>query len=353
MNKKVIVPFLSSVIGLSVAGGLGGAFAWYQFSSQVTTSFIGTSVAEGGLLQIGYYDDDAHKVVWGRDLVKENAKIVPVTFGALKTRTSDNKANCLGDKAYGRPEAGRQGGNDYTSGWEVMSTGYYQYDIYLRALEADASAEGDASHDVAPGYKQVAKPVYLSDVHIEGVGETAQYSAGGKTISDAVRIHLDVEGATNPNRLISKAKIAEANKLPLFGELDLDGDGESDKFGGYDWDPNKGQTVIYGINGEYQTTIGATADDDGIVQHRDAQGDMPASTPEQRNAKTICFTKDGTDAWTVKITVTVWLEGWQLLNNNATDASKKGTIWNPILSGSNIPVRVGMTFDAGRNLGSL
>ena len=56
INKKIIVPFLSTVVGLSLAGGLGGAFAWYQFNSQVRTGFIGTSVADTGLIQIGYKD---------------------------------------------------------------------------------------------------------------------------------------------------------------------------------------------------------------------------------------------------------------------------------------------------------
>ena len=78
---------------------------------------------------------------------------------------------------------------------------------------------------------------------------------------------------------------------------------------------------------------------------------MPASTPTNPNAKAICHTKDGTDGYyEVKITVTVWLEGWQLLNNDATDASKQGTVWNPVLN-SGLQVRVGMTFDSGRNLG--
>ena len=71
INKKLFVPFLSSVIGLSIAGGLGGAFAWYQYSSQVTTSFIGSSVADTSILQIGHLEENQtthlDEMKWGRD----------------------------------------------------------------------------------------------------------------------------------------------------------------------------------------------------------------------------------------------------------------------------------------------
>ena len=333
INKKIIVPLFASVIGLSVAGGLGGAFAWYQFNSQVTASFVGTSIAEGGLLQIGYKDDQ-NKTQWGRDIIKNGSNFVPVTFGALQT------GDTLRAKPYGRPEAGVQRGNDYTKGWEVMSTGYYQFDIYLRALEADSSATGDPTHDVDPGYKLVTKPVYLSDIHIEGVNE-AKTTAGGKHISDAVRVHLDVEN--NTNRLISSAAVTD---MPLHGELDLDGDGESDTYGGYEWETDRDTVVNYGINTEFQTTTAAA----NLIQERDENGDMPESTPQNPNAKCIAYTKNGTDGYETKITVTVWLEGWQMLNNKADDPTKQGTVWNPILN-AGLDARIGLTFDAGRNLG--
>ena len=341
MNKKLIVPFLSSVIGLSVAGGLGGAFAWYQFNSQVTTSFVGTSVAEGGLLQIGHMEDTT--MVWGRDYAKPNIDLLPVTFGALGKRASDNKENSLKtSKPYGRPEAGKQAGNDYTKGWEVMESGYYQYDIYLRALEADASAPGVPAQGIAPGYKAVVKPVFLSDIVINAPTE-APTTDGGKHISDAVRVHLDVEGTTTPNRLISKTKI---ENMELYGELDLDGVGGLDTYTGYTWETPSTDPIIYGINGEKQTTAGIT----DVVQARDASGNMPDSPITNPNAKCICYTKDGTDGYTTKITVTVWLEGWQLLNNDPEDHTEQGKVWNPILN-AGLQIQVGMTFDAGRNLG--
>ena len=57
VNKKLIVPFLSSVIGLSIAGGLGGAFAWYQYNTQVSVSFVGSSVADSSVHMYDSFPD--------------------------------------------------------------------------------------------------------------------------------------------------------------------------------------------------------------------------------------------------------------------------------------------------------
>ena len=342
MNKKLVVPFLSTIIGLSIAGGLGGAFAWYQFNSEVTTSFIGTSVADGGLLQIGH-DDGSGGIDWGRDYVKPNTNLIPVTFGQLITKSG--KANCLNDNAFGRPEAGKQGNDGYAHGWDVIQegAGYYQYNVYFRALEADSSAAGDTDHDIAPGYKQVIKPVYLSDVHIEGVGEDTTNPAA-KTVSDAVRIHLDVDETGGVNRLIAKKEYKDENAVKLYGKLDLDGDGHNDVHGGYAWNDHEHE-IVYGIDGETQTTTKAS----DIIQTVDEYGNMPESTIDDRNAKAIFHTKVGVSGYeAVKVTVTVWLEGWHLLNVDATDSSKKSNIWNPALN-AGLNVRVGMTFATGKN----
>jgi hypothetical protein len=330
MNKKLVVPFLASVCGLSIAGGLGGAFAWYQFNSQVRTSFIGTSVAEAGILQIGYLNDQ-NQMVWGRDRIMPDVKMVPVTFGALGTDGS------LGQTAYGYPEAGKQLGNGYSTGWSAVENGkgFYQYDIYLRALKSDAASEGDPTQGIAPGYKLAAQDVYMSKLTLEDASHANPDD--GAYIANALRVHLNVNETGGKKVLISKQAITAANPLNLYGALDLDGDGQSDKYDVDNWESNYGTTCTYGINGQTQITKGIS----DIIQERDSDGMMPSTATE----KLICTTKTGAEM--TKITVTVWLEGWSLLKVNETSVGSN--IWNPHLN-SGMKVHVGMVFDAGRNI---
>ena len=134
VNKKIIVPVLSTVMGLSLIGGVSGAVAWYQFNSRVTTSFIGSSVADSGILQIGQMDGSTIK--WGRDVTETGStndnKLLPVTFGVTTESTQ-----ALPDEAYGYPEAGKP----LMSQWTKATKGkeYVQYDIYLQAQQADST----------------------------------------------------------------------------------------------------------------------------------------------------------------------------------------------------------------------
>jgi len=330
INKKIIVPFLSTVVGLSLAGGLGGAFAWYQFNSQVRTGFIGTSVADTGLIQIGY--EDGGDIVWGRERFLPDTNLKPVTFGQLGADKS------LGAKAYGYPEAGKQNGNDYTQGWQEIQPGqgYYQYDIYLRALKADANALGDPTNDINPGYKLVAQDVYLTEMTLEGVKGAADIDDA--LIADALRVHYAVnDGGANKKELISKTAITDAAPLNLYGELDLDADGNPDTYDVDNWDSRWGQHLTYGINGQTQVTKGIS----GVVETRQADGTIATSD------KVICKTK--TSGEMTKITITVWLEGWALLATDSSDLTAKSNIWNPN-ENAGVQVHVGMVFDVGRNI---
>jgi len=323
VNKKLIVPFLAAVIGLSVSGSIGGAFAWYQYNSQVTASFIGSSVADTSVLQIGYMG--SNDIVWGRDYVEPNSvgnahsPLIPVTFGEL---TAEGALPV--SKPYGYPEAGKQG---YVN-WATIENGegFSQFDVYLKATKADGSL--------------YELDVYLSEVVIEGAGEDST-DPTSKLVSDAVRIHLDVENGSK--FLISKNKVED---LDLFGELDLDGDGKLDKQGGYAWQQAvSNNTIVYGTSGQHQNTKGIS----DIVNGRGSDGLIPTD-----NAKRICktLTEDihGNPQY-IKITVTVWLEGWELLKNKVDTSSQtpvtKTSLWNPTYS-AGLDVRVGMTFDTGK-----
>ncbi len=358
MNKKLVVPFLATIIGLSVAGGLGGAFAWYQFNSEVRTGFIGSSVADTGLLQMGYNDGSWH---WGSSRYLPNSDLKPVTFGKMGTGNA-LPYDAGGDPlCYGYPEAGAQTGEDYTKGWKRMAVGdgYYQYEIYLRAIKANSAVTTrDEANDINAGYELSAQNVYISSVTLEDAN-----NSGNKTVSDALRVHVDVDGGKK--WLISKNEhsVTKATALDVHGYLDLDGDGHPDKYDADPWNTTfYNQDCKYGIWGDKQETTQAYDYTDnehpennitGIVQPRDTDGLMPASTdpaldPDGANPKCICKTKStGNMADMVKVTITVWLEGWEALKVDNT--TNKSVIWNPAMN-AGVNVNVGLVFDVGRNI---
>lgn len=333
INKKIIVPFLSTIVGLSVAGGLGGAFAWYQFNSQVRTGFIGSSVADTGVVEIGYDDPDhPGSIIWGSSRILTNetdptkhVQLIPVTFDQLNTDGT------LKSTAYGYPEAGKQIGEDYSKGWKVIENGhgYVQYDIYLRTLKADSTAAGDSSAQINPGYKLVSQDVYLSKITLEGA-DADQTTYDSRVIADALRVHYQVSGTLTQNHKNDLISNTAVTNMALSGPLDLDGIAGEDLYDVDPWDPLYGQTANYGIPGHKQTTHAASA----VIQ------DPDANTVDVD--KRICTTETG--ASMVKITITVWLEGWAALKVDGAGTTSQ--VWNPKIN-AGIDVHVGMVFDVG------
>lgn len=314
-NKKIAVPVLSTVMSLSLIGGVSGAVAWYQYNSRVSASFVGSSVANTSVLQIG--TDGQNGIEWGRDKVfgttANDNKLLPVTFGQMAAN------NVLPADAYHTPEAGA---GDYGAGWEHATAGveYVQFKMYLRAYASDATE--------ATGYKQVAKDVYLSEIVLEdAAGSTAD-------VSEALRVHIAVKNGSN--FLISENKVTNLN---LYGPLNLDMAEGDDTLGGYAWE-NEGHRddeLTYGHDQDVQNTLGIA----DIVQEADNNGYMP----ETANNKRICQTPTTGET---EITVTVWLEGWHKFGTgNAASA-----IWNPFeragTTDDPAAVHVGLRFDTGK-----
>ena len=352
-SKKIIIPFFSTVVGLSLAAGIGGAFAWYQYNSQATASFLGTSVADTGVLQVGWktmedtdHDSstpDVEVMHWGRDFVQTGAaaNLVPVTFGQM------GENNALPQKAYAYPEAGC--GSGYEGRWVEAKKGeqYAQFEIYLRALAPKEGAEGNSEKQIPAGYELVERNVFISDWVCKSL-------TNNKVADDALRIHLGT--VSQGNRLLAKKAYSAGSELNLYGPLDLDNSGEADKaiktafkdledYGTWDddGDPStpevnyqEGQTIIYGHQGDKQVTEAL----DDIKQIRDTTtGKMPESS-DPNFAKKI-LTTSSLDS--VKMTVTIWLEGWEYLQ---TAASAESQIWNPNYS-ADTDVQVGLQFDTG------
>lgn len=311
MNKKVIIPLFASAMGLSLLGGISGAVAWYQYNTRVTASYVGTSVAESGLLEIGKKVNDSFDYSQRDLFMATSGTLKAVTFG----ETAKNAA--LPGQAYYRPEAGVA---DMTK-WQqaTANTDYFQFDIYLKAEQFDNESNT---------MKQVAKDVYLSDLQIS-VAETSTKAEMAK----AVRVHLDVDNGSK--FLISNDAVTD---LPVYGGLDLDQEAGNDKVGGYQWVDGRTNEIVYGYpdagnEGKYQNTYGKSE----VVNARDNNNHLTADA-----SKKICTTSATAN---VKITVTVWIEGWAKLTTKANQAAADA-IWDPAY-GDDATVRVGMTFDVG------
>lgn len=363
-SKKIIIPFFSTVVGLSLAAGIGGAFAWYQYNSQATASFVGSSVADTGVLQIGWKTiddkgtvdtaDDEEVMHWGKDFAQTGpkAKLTPVTFGGLLTDDSDPqnvKTNVLPQQAYAYPEAGAAAGYNIGTntqpGWVAAEKGkqYAQFDVYFRALAPDQTSQGDENEQIKAGYSLVERNVYISDYICKSV-------ENNKVADEALRIHLDIEDGEN--RLLSKTAV---NNLPLSGGLDLDQNGENDKAVITAWrdlesygvdehgDPiyDEGDELVYGIDGQTQSTDGLNV----VKQARDENGKMPAQGAAGFNKKILTTSTQKP----IRVTITIWLEGWELLKTGVDSTSGedvKSNIWNPQYT-DETDVQVGLQFDSG------
>lgn len=266
LNKKVFIPVLSTALGLSVIGGITGAVAWYQYNSKVNTSFVGASVADTGVLQLGrmqpVFDDQGAEVdldgdgeqdeaiVWGREYTQPKSDhLIPVTFGAFEEKDvldengdpTGAKVNVLPSVAYSYPEAGC--GEGYTghqhtdalgrdcsiSGWKVAEKGvdYAEFEVYFRAVQTDSSASQTG------GYQQVVRDVFMSDYIFKSVVED-------KNAHDALRVYLEINDGVDGAFILANQEYKDGNdpqgaydpaldqRLPLFGPLNLDRSNETD-----------------------------------------------------------------------------------------------------------------------------
>lgn len=340
INKKVLIPLFATAMGLSVVGGVGGAVAWYQYNSRVTASYVGTSVVDTGVLQIATTSDNGQGGLaynWGRDYYKydENTKLTPVTFGGIES-------DALPGTAYTNPspEAGYQAGY---AGWEVAENGkqYTQFSLYFRSIVADASSAGDVNTTLKEGYKMVSRKVYLSD---QSIFECVQGNNQVKVADEALRVHVAVQNENDEvvsSKIIAKTEHPVSDKLKLWGPLDLDGNGSADTYHDdlFHHDAvvaagvNDGDEMVYGVKNDAQTTVAF----DDLVAARDGEKIAAADADK--------FVFETSESAPVKVTFTIWLEGWELFANTS-EATYAVNMWNPKYT-AETEVKVGLMFDTG------
>lgn len=335
ISKKVLIPVFASAMGLAVIGGVSGSVAWYQYNSKVTASYIGVSTADTGVLRIKEGSGS-----WTRAVDKgANNKLRPVTFD--KVSAESDKFDTT--KGWTTPEAGAGNaevlghgsyyeGKDYVpasgtsaeekgyAGWiQASSSDFAQFDLYFDAYQTNAE-ENDS------GYTHVARPVFLSNYILRSLDADGNVIST-KNAEDAIRIQFDV--LNDSNEITSQIITGkEASTTKLNGALDLDGSGTADKYHATPFNdvPNttgegaiNGTEIEYGLHGVNQTVTALSS---------------------YNSSSNALFSTSGDEAKPTHVRVSIWLEGWALLNS-ATRAE-----WNPFKV-AGCSVQVGLEFTTG------
>ena len=381
LNKnKIVVSALALAIGTSLVGSISGTVAWYQYSTRANVSFIGEAGGFSGNLQMRFVGDgdNAWKTrITFDDLNNKLAatgyaeKILPMTFGKM-----DRDGSLDGKKAYIQPIPGVAD----MAGWvEASKKNYAQFELELRYNERDGKKEGDSPANQKDD-KNVEKKVYLSklllqeDKNNSHLGKKDLSDALRVHISSTYK-EMDRTDAEHPvlgnaitdNKLISN----KGGAILTEGTLDIDGDGtddqgypDGDEFG-FDYlrdDDNKIiydaqtgeptrvglQDIVYGEGAQlsyaakstyvqadaenqylpYGKTAGQEVDApiypalagltnnklDNLEFDDDLDGDGEGSTPKVDKfiGKTI-----ESESEYLKVTITIWVEGWQQLQGSA------------------------------------
>ena len=301
LNKKLVVGALSTVMGLSVTGAISGTFAWYQYSTRATASLIGLNTADTGVLEVSADGTNFKRDLVAADLLdgRADSKITPVTFGMV------NNGEALPAQAYKRPDLSLNSEGAYPGSYAQVyeeadsDHDYIQYDVYVRARKVK---------NAAGGFENVEKDVYFTDIVLEDENHK---------IDSALRVHLAIDenndGNADKNFLFARSAV---NGLQLYGVLDLDNDDHPDIKGGYQWVEHREDLVYYGNEGDFQNAI--------AMSDLKADKESDKSIDPEHNVGKKLFTTSASNA--VKVTVTVWLEGW---DNTVAEHRKSVSMVSP------------------------
>lgn len=289
INKKLIVSSLASAMGLSIVGAITGTVAWYQYSTRSTLAMIGVSAKTAANLKIKINDAN-YTMDYKSDLlvadinayladsnVNKNNKLSPVTSGAQEKNAALN-----GLKAHPVYKV-----------FDDANWGAADEEAYL-VLPLKLKWEGvNEGEEVAAGTGR-NKKVWVNNALFQADASTV---ATKGDLSKAIRVHLATSSA---KMLLSK----EGADTATTGLLDLNRDGVMDDenitWKDFDTDPSYTGTP-YGTADSKQTAY-KVADVKPTV---DGSGNPSAGT--------VLGTCDNNGE--LEVTVTIWLEGWQKLDN--------------------------------------
>ena len=308
MPKSLVIASLTTLVGASLAGTITSTLAWFQYATTAQVAYTGTTSHCSKLLKIS--SDGGNN--WVSDVVLSDSTFAPITTG------EQVKDEALPEHFYAQPDKG-QGAY---SNWSYASADTYaQYDILVKV------------NDVSDTSSQLQNDVYLTDVTIMDANNNLD-------LSNAVRVHVATTYGSNQHKYFLFAKSVE--QTAVGGYLDVDSDGAYDTYG-YEWDNSR---IIYGKvtddgNGGFTPALQTSylPSNSSIIASQTSNGDINTETG------TVIGTTSSTSGQYLRVTITIWLEGWALLQHGvSTNVQTSNTqIWNSAKYTSK-DFHVGLTF---------
>lgn len=285
--RKIVIPALTVLIGASLAGSISSTIAWYQYATKAQVAYTGTTSHCSKLLRISA-DGGSH---WSNDIA--SSAFPDVTFAPITTGAQLKNA-ALPENFYVQPNL-RQGAYE---NWQISSTdNYSQFEILVKV------------NDVNTASPQLVNEVFLTDVTIQDASTN-----GSLDLSKAIRVHVATTYGDNHKYFLFAKNVTSTD---VGGFLDLNNDGEYDTVG-YDWDQTKvlygGGTVDTSTNPETVTPEVQTSylmNDSNIIAEEDQYGQISGGTSIGTTSSTV--------GEYLRVTVTIWLEGWAMLQHGIAD----------------------------------
>lgn len=309
-RSKIIVSSLIALTGITLASSVTSTVAWFQYVTRVTAAYTGTTAHCSKMLQMAV-EPAAGNPTWKTDLLQADlpdADFEPVTSGVQAKNTAL-------EHLYGSPDY-RQGAYPWYS---APAGSYSQFTLLLRVADVDKNYG-------TQNQAYLENDVYLTDLTIQNASSNSNID-----LEKAVRVHFDVETpgvAAHKYFLFAKT----ATSTLVGGHLDVNNDGSLDT-SGYEWETNP---IVYGTEGGYQYSY---ASSDHSVIATESNGIVTGGAS---------FGKTSTSSSSyLKIKVTIWLEGWALLqkgvSGNYDSAASSTAIWDSATYVAK-SFNVGMTF---------
>ena len=343
-HKKVVISSLALLSVLTLAGSISGTISWYQYATVAKVAYTGTSAHCSKLLQLSVDNGQT----WSTDIINsqlpDNISFAPVTTGeqakdqpiSLKSKTTniyDSNGAVVDTRTdtsyfYSQPKRGQ---GLYENWMLAGPTTYLRFEILVKVLDVDgAQTENDLANDV-----------YLTDLTIQDANNS------GVDLSNAIRVHISSSYQDNGSDAAKNFLFAKnSTDIEVGGFLNLFGGDENDQ-AGYEWEKH---TCVYG-GGELKT------DDQGNIVQPEQCINVPHQTSYKaddptivaknaddnfENCTSIGKTSANNDQY-LKLTVSIWLEGWSLLTNGVASTTN-ASVWDA-QSYIGKKFNVGMTFE--------
>lgn len=300
-KTKLAAIMLSSARGLAFIGSIGGTIAWYQYSTLATAAVSGSSAkcTENLQVAVGTGEGLTFKSSLTTNDISDylqntRAEADKETVTVLKPVTAGNQkkdATLNGLKSNPVYQHG-----PYADWEDAVNTDYVTFPLTFRVLDIDGNSSNSSNTLL-----DRASKLGLSDITIEGKDVDGNKAEGKTDISSAIRVHFSSkDGDDDVNRLVSK----DGGETVTHGHLDLNGDKDDDTMAKYEWD-NSSTAIDYGSADSKETSYSASemSTKEGI-NYTNYIGVIPANQ-------------------TLTVNVTIFREGWQVLEGTAIwDATK-------------------------------